>query len=136
MEVLQPASCALLETVAATCGHDSLPDLGAELVAALEDDVQTARSSFLNRTQQCFAVRAGVHGLLDVARATYCRVSEAVQELAERYCEQYRLPHLKVWGMVDRRAGGRAGGWAAQACLPGSRLFSPAGQIKNLADGV
>lgn len=31
------------------------------------------------RTQQCFAVKNGVDGFLDVARQTFCRVTEQVR---------------------------------------------------------
>lgn len=43
---------------------------------------------FLNRTQQCFAVRNGRDGLLDVARATFCRITEEIHALIASYQEK------------------------------------------------
>lgn len=35
-----------------------------------------ARVPFVARTQQCFAVKAGIDGLLDIARRSFCDTSE------------------------------------------------------------
>ncbi len=51
---------------------------------------------FVSRVQQCFAVRPAADGLLDVARAAFCRVTEAVHEAAERTASESKLPGLKV----------------------------------------
>lgn len=59
------------------------------------------------RTQQCFAVKKGVDGFLDVARATFCRVTE----------------------QASRGRGGRARKWHFQAERQRCRL------AKNTACG-
>ena len=46
---LQPAQCQLLRAVADTCSHASFGELLAELNGVMEEDVQTAKNSFLNR---------------------------------------------------------------------------------------
>lgn len=50
----------------------------------------------MNRTQQCFAVRAGADGLLGLARAMFCRLTEQIHQLADRYRDDHALPGLKV----------------------------------------
>lgn len=44
----------------------------------IDEDVLHARVSFVARTQQCFAVKAGIDGLLDIARRSFCDTSEGV----------------------------------------------------------
>lgn len=90
----------------------------------IDDDTLHARVPFVARTQQCFAVKAGIDGLLDVARRSFCDTSEgyitsystvplpfqlrwcanlnscialtAIHNLATKYREEFKLPNLKL----------------------------------------
>ncbi|KNA15413.1 hypothetical protein SOVF_098510 [Spinacia oleracea] len=62
----------------------------------IDDDVVHARVPFIARTQQCFAIKAGIDGLLDVARRTFCDTSEAIHKLTNTYREDFSLPNLKL----------------------------------------
>ena len=42
----------------------------------IDEDVLHARVPFVAQTQQCFAVKAGIDGLLDIARRSFCDTSE------------------------------------------------------------
>jgi len=42
----------------------------------IDEDVLHTRVPFVARTQQCFAVKAGADGLLDMARRSFCDTSE------------------------------------------------------------
>lgn len=42
----------------------------------IDEDVLHSRQAFVARTQQCFAVKAGVDGFLDVARKSFCETTE------------------------------------------------------------
>jgi DNA mismatch repair protein MSH4 len=55
-----------------------------------------ARSSFITRTQQVFAVKKGVNSFLDLARATFCATTETIHSLAEGYRSELNLPGLKT----------------------------------------
>ena len=59
-------------------------------------DAQASKAAFVNRTQQCFAVRAAPEGLLSLARAIFCRLTEQIHELADRYRGEHGLPGLKA----------------------------------------
>lgn len=58
------------------------------------------------RTQQCFAVKGGVDGFLDIARQTFCRVTEQVEagrkcgnsavELLASSARSLVLPHVQA----------------------------------------
>lgn len=43
-----------------------------------------------------FAVKSGADGFLDIARATFCRLTEDIHVLKARYQDQHKLPGLKV----------------------------------------
>ncbi|KAL6280006.1 hypothetical protein ACE6H2_016887 [Prunus campanulata] len=62
----------------------------------IDEDVLHARVPFVARTQQCFAVKAGIDGLLDIARRSFCDTSEAIHNLANKYREDFKLPNLKL----------------------------------------
>lgn len=90
----------------------------------IDEDVLHTRVPFVARTQQCFAVKAGIDGLLDIARRSFCDTSEglcfsyiyiflfssqnvslvvligvkiaAIHNLANKYREDYKLPKLKI----------------------------------------
>lgn len=42
----------------------------------IDEDVLHARVPFVACTQQCFAVKAGIDGLLDISRRSFCETSE------------------------------------------------------------
>ena len=64
-------------------------------------DVKSSRTTFINRTQQCFAVKSGVDGILDLARSTFCRVTEQVHELVDKYKTDYGMDALKVHSVAS-----------------------------------
>lgn len=47
--------------------------------------VQASKSQFVNKVQQCFAVKAQVDSFLDLSRASFTRLTESVHELAANY---------------------------------------------------
>lgn len=59
-------------------------------------DVKSSKTAFINKTQQCFTVKSGVDGILDLARSTFCRVTEQVHELVDKYKSDHGLDALKV----------------------------------------
>ena len=65
-------------------------------IISFVQDAQTSKAPFVNRTQQCFAVKSATDGLLDLARTTFCRLSEQIHELVARYETEHQLPGLKV----------------------------------------
>lgn len=42
----------------------------------INEEVVHSRALFVSRTQQCFAVKSGIDGYLDVAREVFCSTSE------------------------------------------------------------
>ncbi|GAB4817899.1 hypothetical protein N2152v2_004945 [Parachlorella kessleri] len=100
--VLTQAQCQLLRAVGSTCSYSSFADLLQLLDEVLEQDVQSAKNAFLNRTQQCFAVKGGVDGFLDVARHNFCRLTEQVQYTAKRGF-YLLLSSAPAWGKRGQR---------------------------------
>ncbi|GMN31146.1 hypothetical protein TIFTF001_003124 [Ficus carica] len=62
----------------------------------IDEDVLHSRVPFVARTQQCFAVKAGIDGLLDNARRSFCDTSEAIHNLANKYRQEFNFPNLKL----------------------------------------
>jgi DNA mismatch repair protein MSH4 len=82
--------------VKASCLHPLFTELLGGINTVLDEDVQSSKSIFVNRTQQCFAVKTGADSFLDVARSVFCRISGEIHELAAKYREAYALDTLKV----------------------------------------
>jgi hypothetical protein len=76
--VLDRAQCALLRALGAATAAPAFADLLRRLDELLDEEAAPASAAFLNRTQQCFALRGGVDPLLDVSRAAFCRATEQV----------------------------------------------------------
>jgi hypothetical protein len=47
----------------------------------INEDVIHSRALFVSRTQQCFAVKTGIDGYLDIAREVFCSTSEGINLL-------------------------------------------------------
>ncbi|KAJ0559006.1 putative DNA mismatch repair protein MutS, core [Helianthus annuus] len=62
----------------------------------IDEDVLHARVPFVARTQQCFAVKAGIDGFLDIARRSF-----SIHNLANKYREDFKLPNLKIRSIID-----------------------------------
>lgn len=58
--------------------------------------MSSSKTAFVNRTQQCFAVKSGVDSFLDLARSSFCRISEDIHELAAKYRETHSIDSLKA----------------------------------------
>ncbi|XP_050230451.1 DNA mismatch repair protein MSH4 isoform X2 [Mercurialis annua] len=96
-KVLKSAKSFLLENVYKNvCANDKFASIRKRIGEVIDEDVLHARVPFVARTQQCFAVKAGIDGLLDIARRTFCDTSEAIHNLANKYREEFKMPNLKL----------------------------------------
>ncbi|XP_039046820.1 DNA mismatch repair protein MSH4-like [Hibiscus syriacus] len=96
-KVLKDARCFFLVNVYKTiCENEKYAGIRKRIGKVIDEDVLHARVPFVARTQQCFAVKAGIDGLLDIARRSFCDTSEAIHNLANKYREEYKLPNLKL----------------------------------------
>ncbi|XP_068635149.1 DNA mismatch repair protein MSH4 [Aristolochia californica] len=97
LKVLKNARSLLLCNIyQSICENEKYTIIRKRLEEVVEDDVLHARVPFVARTQQCFAIKAGVDGMLDVARRTFCDTSEAIYNLASKYREEFKLQNLKM----------------------------------------
>ncbi|XP_008238446.1 PREDICTED: DNA mismatch repair protein MSH4 [Prunus mume] len=96
-KVLKDAKCFLLANVyKSVCENEKYAAIRRRIGEVIDEDVLHARVPFVARTQQCFAVKAGIDGLLDIARRSFCDTSEAIHNLANKYREDFKLPNLKI----------------------------------------
>nr|XP_016481414.1 PREDICTED: DNA mismatch repair protein MSH4 isoform X4 [Nicotiana tabacum] len=97
IQVLKEAkSCLLGNVYKSICENEKYTSIRNRIGEVIDEDVLHTRVPFVARTQQCFAFKAGVDGLLDMARRSFCDTSEAVHDLANKYREDFRLPNLKI----------------------------------------
>lgn len=96
-KVLKDAKSSLLGNIyQSVCENEKYAFIRNRIREVIDEDVLHARVPFVARTQQCFAVKAGVDGLLDIARRSFCDTSEAIHNLANKYREDFKLPNLKL----------------------------------------
>lgn len=95
------ASSELISAMQDNFRHVSLREMLEEINHVLDSDTQAHRQAFISRTQHCFAVKNGADGLLDIARATFCRLTEEIHMLATSYREQTDVD-IKVCDFVLR----------------------------------
>ncbi|CAH8337856.1 unnamed protein product [Eruca vesicaria subsp. sativa] len=94
---LKDAKCFLLANIyKSVCENDRYAAIRKRVGEVIDDDVLHARVPFVARSQQCFALKAGIDGFLDMARRTFCDTSEAIHNLARKYREEFNLPNLKL----------------------------------------
>ncbi|XP_077235396.1 MUTS-like protein 4 isoform X2 [Tasmannia lanceolata] len=96
-KVLKDVKCSLLCNIyKSICENEKYAAIRKRIEDVIEPDVLHARVPFVARTQQCFAVKAGIDGLLDAARRSFCDTSEAIHNLANKYREEFKLQNLKM----------------------------------------
>uniref|UniRef100_A0A0E0LKR5 DNA mismatch repair proteins mutS family domain-containing protein n=1 Tax=Oryza punctata TaxID=4537 RepID=A0A0E0LKR5_ORYPU len=96
-KVLRGAKSFLLRNIYQTiCENPKYASMRKRIGDVIDEDVVHSRAPFVACTQQCFAIKAGIDGLLDVARRSFCDTSEAVHNLANKYREDFKLPNLKI----------------------------------------
>ncbi|KAI3990615.1 hypothetical protein MKX01_022915 [Papaver californicum] len=96
-KVLKDAKSFLLGNIyKSICENGKYASIRKRICDVIDEDVLHARVPFVARTQQCFAVKAGIDGLLDVARRSFCDTSEAIHNLANKDREDFHLPNLKI----------------------------------------
>ncbi|CAA0823128.1 DNA mismatch repair protein MSH4 [Striga hermonthica] len=96
-KALKDANCFLLKNIyKSVCENEKFPSMRKRIAEMIDEDVLHTRVPFVARTQQCFAVKAGIDGLLDIARRSFCDTSEAIHNLANKYREDFKLPNLKI----------------------------------------
>ncbi|WOL03538.1 DNA mismatch repair protein MSH4 isoform X1 [Canna indica] len=76
-KVLKDAKSLLLCNIYRTvCENKKYEEMRKRIGDVIDEDVVHARAPFIACTQQCFAIKAGIDGLLDVARRSFCDTSE------------------------------------------------------------
>ncbi|XP_027912276.1 DNA mismatch repair protein MSH4 [Vigna unguiculata] len=96
-KVLKDAKSSLLSNIyKSVCENEKYDLIKKRIGEVIDEDVLHARVPFVACTQQCFAVKAGIDGLLDISRRSFCETSEAIHNLANNYREDFKLPNLKL----------------------------------------
>ncbi|KAL6556890.1 MutS protein msh4 [Orobanche hederae] len=96
-KALKDANCFLLKKIyKSICENEKFASMRKRIGEVMDEDVFHTRVPFVARTQQCFAVKAGLDGFLDIARRSFCDTSEAIHNLANKYRVDFKLPNLRI----------------------------------------
>ncbi|KAK8471883.1 hypothetical protein PHAVU_002G057100 [Phaseolus vulgaris] len=96
-KVLKDVKSSLLSNIyKSVCENEKYDLIKKRIGEVIDEDVLHARVPFVACTQQCFAVKAGIDGLLDISRRSFCKTSEAIHNLANNYREDFKFPNLKL----------------------------------------
>ncbi|CAI8589131.1 unnamed protein product [Vicia faba] len=96
-KALKDAKSFLLSNIyKSVCENEKYDLIKKRIEEVIDEDVLHARVPFVACTQQCFAVKAEIDGLLDISRRSFCETSEDIHTLANNYRESFKLPNLKL----------------------------------------
>ncbi|TMW68241.1 hypothetical protein Poli38472_005709 [Pythium oligandrum] len=85
-------SCELLSTLYSSVRPELFEDIQRDIGLVINERVKVSHSAAQKRIQECFAVRAGIDGMLDVARRTYLDTIEKIHELVHKFKGSMEVP--------------------------------------------
>ncbi len=92
----------LLRAIVAALSPPAFADVSALIADYISESTVHERSAKTRRLQECFAINAGICGLLDVARKTFLLSVEDIYALASQYAKEHGLPELRVLYNANR----------------------------------
>jgi DNA mismatch repair protein MSH4 len=90
-KALVDARCDLLVGIRSNCASPELDELLNLINGSINEDTQYSRTPIELRNQRTYAVKSGVHGLLDVARTAYKELTEDAYRMVEELRETHNL---------------------------------------------
>ena len=85
----------LMQALFANLTSPAVNELQDLVDSAITESTNYSKSAHEMRHQECFALRAGLDGLLDVARKTFLQTVEDIHEKIAEYSDHYKIP-IKV----------------------------------------
>ncbi|KAG1665887.1 hypothetical protein FOA52_005376 [Chlamydomonas sp. UWO 241] len=90
VEALEGAGvCCLLDAIHDACALPEFTDMLALMEEVIDPEAQVSKVPFMNRIQQCFAIKPGADPMLELARSAFGRTTELIHELAAGYQQQH-----------------------------------------------
>ncbi|KAL6046684.1 MutS protein msh4 [Balamuthia mandrillaris] len=86
----------LLRAVQSNLGHPNLQEISDQIARVVNEGTGYSKSALQMRTQQAFAIKPGINGLLDVARKTWTEATEDIHNIAKHYRDQLGLVALRL----------------------------------------
>ncbi|KAI8952097.1 muts domain V [Xylaria longipes] len=90
-EALAPARTDLLKRVYEICRPQVTQPVMDIIAETINDDVTAMKAPIDMRNQRTYAVKSGVHGLLDIARQTYKEATEDVYQHVDELSKEHEL---------------------------------------------
>ena len=80
---LAQSSDPIFQLISVNLNDESIPQCIREIARIIEEDIAFSRNTLYMQTQQCFAVKPGINGLLDVARRQYSDLVEGSKNASD-----------------------------------------------------
>jgi hypothetical protein len=100
-ELLEPAGSELLHAMHGNFKHPAFAALLGSIQATVDEEAHISSAAFINKIQQCFAVKPAKDSFLCLARQSFSEITESIHQLADSYKEEFDLPNLKVCMAVN-----------------------------------
>jgi DNA mismatch repair protein MSH4 len=89
-------SSSLLTSIIHTLKQPVFEAIHYDINEVINERVQLCRSVAQKRIQECFAIRAGMDGMLDVARRTYLETIDKIHQVVHKYKESIETIPIKL----------------------------------------
>lgn len=93
-EALVGAQAPMLQEIRKLCGSQNVEPLQELIDEAINANTTYARKPLELRNQRTYAVKAGVNGLLDVARLTYKEATTDAQDHMDELAKEHSIPFM------------------------------------------
>ncbi|XP_054269592.1 mutS protein homolog 4-like isoform X2 [Macrosteles quadrilineatus] len=91
-ESLQPAQTPYFKKVLKDLDHEKFGIISNTIMEVVNEDAKTKKGYSASTFQRCFAIKTGINGLLDVARASYSDIVAKVHARVGEMGEEFGLP--------------------------------------------
>lgn len=89
------SGCEIIPTALEALSSPHIDEISLEISRYLDERSSIPRSIAEERNSECFAIKNGLNMQLDISRKNFCDAVEKIHNLAENYCEKYKIP-IKV----------------------------------------
>ncbi|XP_076648017.1 mutS protein homolog 4 [Halictus rubicundus] len=91
-QALSSAETDLLRRIQKRLGNPRFRLMRERILDTIHPDARFVIGYTSSNMQRCFAIKAGINDLLDVARRTYCELIDDMKSMVENLASKYKLP--------------------------------------------
>ncbi|XP_053981836.1 mutS protein homolog 4-like [Hylaeus volcanicus] len=89
---LSSAETDILRTIRKKLENPQFRMMKERILETIHPDARAVSGYTSSNMQRCFAIKAGINDLLDIARQTYCELIDDMKSMVENLASKYKLP--------------------------------------------